>query len=179
MKRENKCKRKGIKVLPALGEKNLAKRMEENNKKMDWSLDRVVWKEKKLKTFEKVSLNTWRTVFKKFSTRFSIDRNKQRLTNIFNCNFDQSKNNFDRLKFWKNQFFEKQSKIIQKLLKALKFMNYMHEYEMKWFSKTHILNLVFPKLRFSIHSLKISTIKYVLHKTQGIFKLGWSNQKYT
>ena len=57
MKRENKCKWKGIKVLPALGEKNLAKRMEENNKKMDWSLDRVVWKEKKLKTFEKVSLN--------------------------------------------------------------------------------------------------------------------------
>ena len=42
MKSENKCKRKGIKVLPALGEKNLAKRMVENDKKMDWSLDRVV-----------------------------------------------------------------------------------------------------------------------------------------
>ena len=33
MKHVNKCKRKGIKVLPALGEKNLAKRMEENDKK--------------------------------------------------------------------------------------------------------------------------------------------------
>ena len=68
---------------------------------------------------------------------------------------------------------------MQKLLKALKFMNHMHEYEMKYFSKTHVLNLVFPKLRFSIHSLKISTIKYILHKTQGICKLGWSNQKHT
>ena len=58
MKSENKYKRKGIKVLPALEEKNLAKRMEENDKKVDWSLDRVLQREKKLKTFEKVSLNT-------------------------------------------------------------------------------------------------------------------------
>ena len=68
---------------------------------------------------------------------------------------------------------------MQKLLKAMNFMNHMHEYEMKCFSKTHVLNPVFPKLRFSIHSLKISNIKYVLHKTQGIFKLGWSNKKHT
>ena len=53
MKNENKLKKKGIKILPALGEKNLAKRMEENDKKLDWSLDRVVWGEKKLKTFWK------------------------------------------------------------------------------------------------------------------------------
>ena len=33
MKSENKSKRKGIKVLSALGEENLAERMEENNKK--------------------------------------------------------------------------------------------------------------------------------------------------
>ena len=51
MKHVNKCKRKGKSVLPALGEKNLAKRTEDNNKKLDWSLDRVVWREKKLKTF--------------------------------------------------------------------------------------------------------------------------------
>ena len=42
MKNENKSKRKGIKVLLALGEENLAKRMEENDKNSDWSLDRVV-----------------------------------------------------------------------------------------------------------------------------------------
>ena len=53
MKHVNKCKRKGKSVLPALGEKNFAKRVEENDKKLDWSLDRVVWREKKLKTFWK------------------------------------------------------------------------------------------------------------------------------
>ena len=42
MKNENKSKRKGIKVLLALGEENLVKRMEENDKNLDWSLDRVV-----------------------------------------------------------------------------------------------------------------------------------------
>ena len=42
---------KGKSVLLAVGGKNFAKRMEENDKKLDWSLDRVVWGEKKLKTF--------------------------------------------------------------------------------------------------------------------------------
>ena len=40
MKLENKCKRKGERVLPALKEKNLAKELEENDKKFDLSLDR-------------------------------------------------------------------------------------------------------------------------------------------
>ena len=50
MKLENKCRRKGKRVLPALEEKNLAKELEENDKKLDWSLDRSkreresVWK---------------------------------------------------------------------------------------------------------------------------------------
>ena len=35
MKHVNKCKRKGKSVLPALGEKNLAKRMEEIDKKIN------------------------------------------------------------------------------------------------------------------------------------------------
>ena len=50
MKLANKCKRKGKRVLSALEEKNLAKELEENDKKLDWSLDRSkreresVWK---------------------------------------------------------------------------------------------------------------------------------------
>ena len=36
MKSENKSKRKGIKVLSALGEENLAKNWRENDKKLDW-----------------------------------------------------------------------------------------------------------------------------------------------
>ena len=122
MKSENKCKRKGIKVLPALGEKNLAKRMEENDKKNllePWPHRKE--RKKSWKTFEKVSLNTWKSVFikilytifdrskNKFDRskmlqlihhQLSTDRNRQRLTNIFNRNFDRSK-------FWKKQFFWK------------------------------------------------------------------------
>ena len=105
----------------------------------------------------------WSKMLQLIQHQSSTDQNRQRLTNIFNHNFDRSK-------FWKKQFFEKQSEIMQKLLKALNFMNHMHEYKMKCFSKTYVLNPIFPKLRFSIQSLKISTIKCVLHKTQGIFQ---------
>ena len=137
MKSENKCKRKGIKVLPALEwwkmtKKQIGAFIESYRERKSW------------KTFEKVSLNTWKILYTIFDRskmlrliqhQSSTDRNRQGLTNIFNHNFDWSKNNFDRSKFWKNQFFEKQSKIMQKLLKALNFMNHMHEYEMKCFSK--------------------------------------------
>ena len=51
MKLENKCKRKGERVLPALEEKNLAKELEENDKKFDLSLDRSNRERVCLKTF--------------------------------------------------------------------------------------------------------------------------------
>ena len=38
MKHENKCKRKGKKVLPTLKEKNLAKSLEANDKKISLTL---------------------------------------------------------------------------------------------------------------------------------------------
>ena len=78
---------------------------------------------------------------------------------------------------WKNKFLKNQSNFVQKLLKALNLMKIMHEYEMKCFSKTQVLNPVLQTLIFSILSLKFSSIKYVLHKTQGIFKLGWLDPK--
>ena len=46
MKHEIKCKRKGKKDLPTLGEENLAKRKDKNDKKLRLILDRVVWREK-------------------------------------------------------------------------------------------------------------------------------------
>ena len=46
MKHEIKCKRKGKKDLPTLGEENLAKRKDKNGKKLRLILDRVVWREK-------------------------------------------------------------------------------------------------------------------------------------
>ena len=112
--------------------------------------DRAFWKV--LNSEEHVKI----VCFKKLSERFSIDwkidlidwklhsinpatiehRSSQADSNqIFNCNFDQSSNKFDRSKIWKNQIFEKQSILMQKVLKAQCFMNKMHEYEMKSFSK--------------------------------------------
>ena len=49
----------------------------------------------------------------------------------------------------KNQNFEKQSNLMQKLLKAQYFMNEMHEYELKSFSKTLEFNPDLPKTSFS------------------------------
>ena len=142
---------------------------------------------------KKMSLNTWRTVFKKLSIRFLID---WKLGSIDQKCFNWSSINrasIETDKGWPKFLIailidrkigsidrnSGKNKFLQKILKALNLMNKMHEYEMKCFSKTQVLNLVFPTLRFSIHSLKFSSIKYVLHKTQGIFKLGWSNQKHT
>ena len=62
MKHENKCKRKGKKVLPALEEKNLAKTLEENKKKLIWTLGR--------------SKRERRTFLKKFVS--DLTREKQR-----------------------------------------------------------------------------------------------------
>ena len=51
MKHENKCKRKGKKVLPALEEENLAKILEENKKNFVSWTDRIE-REHVLKKFE-------------------------------------------------------------------------------------------------------------------------------
>ena len=83
------------------------------------------WKRKKIedgaclnrrekKDFEKVIWISWIWLKKKVYSRFSIDRksvsidrNRQKLTKIFKCNFDWSKNRLDQSKFWKNRKFEK------------------------------------------------------------------------
>ena len=49
----------------------------------------------------------------------------------------------------KIKFFKKQSNLMQKLLKAQYFMNEMHEYEIKSFSKTLEFNPDLPKTSFS------------------------------
>ena len=54
MNNENKWKRRGIKVLPALEDKNLAKESGENEKKFLWLLD---WSKKERIVFEKLWKN--------------------------------------------------------------------------------------------------------------------------
>ena len=58
---------------------------------------------------------------------------------------DWSRVRFDRSKIWKNQIFKKQNVLMQKLLKAHSFMNEMHEYEIKSFTKTVEFNPDLPK----------------------------------
>ena len=48
----------------------------------------------------------------------------------------------------KVNFFEKQSKLMQKRLKTSYFMNEMHEFEFKSFPKTHEFNLDLAKTHF-------------------------------
>ena len=131
MKLENKWKRKGVKVLPALEDKNLAKESEENDKNLLWPLDRSkrerimfqkFWKcdeHVKLKVFKKKK-KTLSVIFDWSKIRFdrlkmplidpiAIDhRSKHTEPNqIFNRNFDRSRNRFDRSKFWKKPIFWK------------------------------------------------------------------------
>ena len=139
--------------------------------------------------------------FKKLSIRFSIDRKLGSINRkcfdwssinrasietdrgwpkIFNRNFDWSKNRFDRSKFWKKtNFWKIKASLCRNSLKNLNW--WIKCMSMRWhvFQKTQVLNQIFLILRFSIHSLKFSSIEYDLHKTQRIFKLGWSNQKHT
>ena len=63
MKCENKSKKKGKRVLPIFGERNLAKRMIKNDKNLRWSQVQIGEREKILETFEKVILKRSRSVF--------------------------------------------------------------------------------------------------------------------
>ena len=128
--------------------------------------------------------------FKKLSKWFSIDRKTSSIdwkvhsidpasmahrlsqansNQIFNRNFDQSRNRFDWSKIWKKQFFEKQSILMQKLLKVPYFINRMHEYEMNFFSKPLEFNPDLPKTRFSINlSSKLKLETYFALKSRKI-----------
>ena len=63
MKCENKSKKKGKKVLPVFGERNLAKRMIKNDKNLRWSQVRIGEREKSFENFEKVILKKSRSIF--------------------------------------------------------------------------------------------------------------------
>ena len=98
--------------------------------------------------------------FRSIEHRSNTNRAKQILTKNCYRNFDRSRDRFDRSKIWKNQFFEKQSILMQKLLTSQCFMNKMHEYEMKSFQKPLNLTQIFQKQDFqSIFPQKLN------HKT--------------
>ena len=69
---------------------------------------------------------------------------------------------------------------MQKFLKTQSFMNKIHEYHMKSFSKTLEFNPDLPKNKiFNQFVLKNSKIKHILHQNQKTFNLGWPQQDHT
>ena len=169
--------------------KTLQKFWRKTTKILLGAFDRSNRERKSLKNFEKVYEHVRNSVFKKLPVQFSTDRKLDSIdrkcfdwsnTNrapietdkdsqqIFYRNFNQSKNRFNRSKFWKNQFFEKHNIIMQKLLKALNFMEKKkkHEYEMKCIFKNTCFEPNFPKIK-------------IFNQDPYIFKLGWSNQRHT
>ena len=113
--------------------------------------ERKVWKLLK-KVFWTSQDLSFKNAYLRFSIDWklvSIDRNRQKLTKFFKRNFYWSKNRLDQSKIWKNSILEKITWFLKTLLKALNIRNKIHKYEMKYFSKTQVLNSVFPNLRFS------------------------------
>ena len=92
-----------------------------------------------------------------------IETDKGSPKNFEPISFDRKTVSIDRNPR-KNTVLKKTAKFLHKILQALKNMSKMHEYEMQSFSKTQVLNPVFPKLRFSNFLHKFSNIKSVLHK---------------
>ena len=138
--------------------------------------------------------------FKKLSIRFSIDRklgsidrkcfdwpninrvsiktNRSRPKTLIAVSIDRKIGSIDR-NFGKNKLKKKKPVLYRNSSKhwilRIKCMS------MRWnvFQKQKFWTQFSQNLRFSIHSLKFLSIKYDLHKTQGIFRLGWLNQRHT
>ena len=158
--------------LPAWREENLAKRPEENDKKLRMSLVQIEEREKSLKNFWKVRLNKSNSVFKKLDSQFlinrksvSIDRNRQRLTKKkFLNQFRLIEKKSQSIEILEKSQFWKKAQFLHKILQALKDMSQIHEHEMQSFSKTQVLNPFFPRLIFSNILHNFSSIKSILHK---------------
>ena len=124
------------------------------------------------KSFEK-SLNSEEyvrnSVFKKLSIWLSIDRkigsidrNTQSQAKTFNCNFDQSKNTFDRSKFRKKKKKKVSWKIKQKIAETPQSIEFYGWNAWVWeeiLFKNTCLEPSFPKIKiFKQFSLKSQTL---------------------
>ena len=160
MKCENKSKKKGKRVLPIFGERNLAKKMIKNDKNLRWSQVRIGERErerKAQKTFEKVKI----CFFKNLIHDIRLIEKQFRLIETDRCSQKILKEiSIDQKTYWINQksgktsFQKKITSFLKTLLKALNIRNKMHKYEMKCFSKLMI---------FKQPPLKFSNTKYALH----------------
>ena len=139
--------------VPALGEENLAKDSEENNKNWMILLCRVGEREKSWKNFWKSVLNGSNTELKKklihdirlIEKQFRlIEIDKDPLEFFIAISIDRKTDSINRnckkMNFWKSTEFDATSpQSIEKIWKK------MYEYEMNWFSQTQDLKPNFPK----------------------------------
>ena len=152
--------RKGKKVLPALKDKNLWEFEEESDKKgLDWigrggTIKKLQTKiqsvENKLRSIEE---QIW-----SIQHQSSTNQARQIVTKIFitfliNWDSDLIDQKLENSNFLKTEHFNVET------LKAHSFMNEMHEYEIKSFSKTLEFNPNIPKTSFSTNlSSKTQTL---------------------
>ena len=88
---------------------------------------------------------------------------RQTQTKNFNRDFDLSKNRFDRSKVWKNQIFEKQSILMQKLLKTHCFIKKCISMRRKVFQKHLNSTQIFQNQDFQSICPQSANIKHILH----------------
>ena len=115
-------------VLPALRVENLAKILEENNKKILVLPCQVGERRKVEKLLKKMFWNSQRTVYKKPEIRSSIDRKtslinrtRQRLTEFLKQDFDWSKIRLDQSKFWKKQLLREKTWFFENLSQNVEY----------------------------------------------------------
>ena len=68
---------------------------------------------------------------------------------------------------------------MKKTLKPTYFMNEMHEYEFKIFSKTLDFNLHLPKQDYDTFYPQNSINEHILYENQRTYNLRWPNQNHT
>ena len=137
------------------GRKNLQKLRKKMTKNVMCSLAKSKREEKFKNFLKKDDLKQSKNCFKKLEIRSSIDqksgsinRTRQRLTEILKQDFDWSKNRLDQSKFWKKTAFERKTWFFEILPQSIEYKEKMHEYEMKCFPKTQVLNPIFQTFRF-------------------------------
>ena len=122
-------------VLPVLREENLAKILEENDKKFVVQPCQVGERRKVEIFFEKDVLKQSKNCFKKPEIRCSIDwktgsidrktgsinQTRQRLTEILKQDFDWSKNRLDQSKFWKEQLLREKTRFFENLPQSIEY----------------------------------------------------------
>ena len=193
---ENKSKRKGKTDIPAWGERFFAKISEENDKKLNfWSLPRRREKKekflKKFWTLKKSDFPFLKSLFTMFDrSKITFDRSNdtvilRQLRALFRSIENQVGSiemGRGTLNFGKKHSFEKfANPILKQLLKAFEqWMQNAWVWDGMHFQKPKIFKPTSLKHKFQLSSkLIFSSNKYVVHKSQDIFKLGWSDQEHT